>query len=207
VSEPVIDYRAVFQGLPGLVALLTPDLLFADVNEDFLRYSGRSREQLIGRHLFEVFPDNPNDPAATGVRNLEASLLRVLAGGERDPMALQRYDVQSLEPPGEWAERFWSPINAPVKDDDGHVVLLVHRVEEVTELIRARGRAGGDRARVLEAELAGSRARAGGCPRPAGRDAAATLHRAPPSSRGALPAGGQRAECLRGLVRPGRTRR
>jgi PAS domain-containing protein len=47
VSEPVIDYRAVFQGLPGLVALLTPDLLFADVNEDFLRYSGRSREQLI----------------------------------------------------------------------------------------------------------------------------------------------------------------
>jgi serine phosphatase RsbU (regulator of sigma subunit) len=153
VSEPVIDYRAVFQGLPGLVALLTPDLLFADVNEDFLRYSGRSREQLIGRHLFEVFPDNPNDPAATGVRNLEASLLRVLAGGERDPMALQRYDVQSLEPPGEWAERFWSPINAPVKDDDGHVVLLVHRVEEVTELIRARGRAGGDRARVLEAEL------------------------------------------------------
>ena len=153
MSEPVIDYRAVFHALPGMVALLTPDFVYADVNEDFLRYSGRSREQLIGRYLFDVFPDNPNDPAATGVRNLAASLCRVLASGERDTMALQRYDVQSPEHPGEWTERFWSPINAPVQDDDGRVVLLVHRVEEVTQLIRARGRAGGDRERVLEAEL------------------------------------------------------
>jgi serine phosphatase RsbU (regulator of sigma subunit) len=153
VNEPGIDYQAVFQALPGLVALLTPDFCYADVNDDFLRYSGRSREQLIGHYLFEVFPDNPNDPGATGAHNLEASLLRVLASGDRDTMALQRYDVQSLNPPGRWVERFWSPINAPVRDEDGQVVLLVHRVEEVTELIRARGRTNGDRARVLEAEL------------------------------------------------------
>ncbi|MEV6104468.1 SpoIIE family protein phosphatase [Streptomyces sp. NPDC051940] len=148
-----IDYQAVFQGLPGMVALLTPDLVYADVNEDFLRNSGRSHEDLIGRYLFDVFPDNPNDPAATGARNLAASLQRVLATGERDTMALQRYDVRSLERPDQWEERYWSPINAPVMDADGRVVLLVHRVEEVTELIRARGRAGGGRARVLEAEL------------------------------------------------------
>lgn len=147
-----IDYQAIFQALPGMVAVLTPDLVYADVNEDFLRYSGRTREQLIGRYLFDVFPDNPNDPKATGVRNLEASLRRVLASGERDTMAIQRYDVQSREHPGEWSERFWSPINAPIRDENGRVVLLVHRVEEVTELIRARGQ-GGDRARVLEAEL------------------------------------------------------
>ncbi|MEY9932626.1 serine phosphatase RsbU (regulator of sigma subunit) [Catenulispora sp. GP43] len=153
VSEPVIDYQAVFQALPGMVALLKPDLVYADANEDFLRFSGRSREQLIGHYLFEVFPDNPNDPEATGARNLEASLRRVLASGERDTMALQRYDVQSRDHPGVWAERFWSPINAPVKTEDGRVVLLVHRVEEVTELIRARSRTDGDRTRVLEAEL------------------------------------------------------
>ncbi|MFD9124607.1 PP2C family protein-serine/threonine phosphatase [Kitasatospora sp. NPDC059571] len=153
MSEPAIDYRAVFQALPGMVALLTPHLVYADANEDFLRYSGRTRDELIGHYLFDVFPDNPNDPAATGSRNLQASLHRVLADAERDTMALQRYDVQSRERPGEWEERYWSPINAPVLDGDGRVVLLVHRVEEVTELIRARGRAAGDRARVLEAEL------------------------------------------------------
>ena len=153
MREQGIDYGEVFQALPGMVALLTPDLVYADANEDFLRNSRHSREDLIGRYLFDVFPDNPNDPAATGARNLEASLRRVLATGERDTMALQRYDVQSRHRPGEWEERYWSPINAPVLNGAGQVVLLVHRVEEVTELIRARGRAGGGRAQVLEAEL------------------------------------------------------
>ncbi|MFC9927791.1 PP2C family protein-serine/threonine phosphatase [Streptomyces sp. NPDC127190] len=153
MSEARIDYRAVFGALPGMVALLTPDLVYLDANEDFLRHSGRAREDLIGRYLFDVFPDNPADAGASGARNLEASLRRVLATGERDTMALQRYDVESRERPGEWEERYWSPINAPVLDTDGRVILLVHRVEEVTELLRARGRAVGDRARVLEAEL------------------------------------------------------
>ncbi|MFF5982533.1 PP2C family protein-serine/threonine phosphatase [Streptomyces olindensis] len=159
MADTAIDYPAVFQALPGMVALLTPELVYADVNEEFVRGSGRSREQLVGRYLFDVFPDNPNDPAATGMRNLEASLYRVLATGERDTMALQRYDVEDPERPGEWEERYWSPVNAPLLGPDGKVVLIVHRVEEVTELIRARGRGGGSRAgrnsraRVLEAEL------------------------------------------------------
>ncbi|WP_314219485.1 PP2C family protein-serine/threonine phosphatase [Streptomyces zaehneri] len=162
MNDRAIDYTAVFQALPGAVALLTPELAYADANREFLRVSGRRREQLIGRHVFEVFPDNPADGAASGMRNLEASLRRVLATGEREAMALQRYDVESSERPGEWDERYWSPVNAPVYGPDGTVVLIVHRVEEVTELIRARGRGrgpGGDgaragsRGRVLEAEL------------------------------------------------------
>ena len=152
MAEAGIDYAAVFQALPGMVALLDPDLVYVAVNEEFLRISGRTREQMVGRYLFDVFPDNPADPAATGARNLRASLQRVLATGERDTMALQRYDVESMQRPGEWEERYWSPVNAPVLGPDGQVVLLVHRVEEITELVRARG-ARGTRARVLEAEL------------------------------------------------------
>ncbi|MFI6444457.1 PP2C family protein-serine/threonine phosphatase [Kitasatospora sp. NPDC050543] len=153
MTDAVIDYAGVFQALPGMVALLTPDLVYADANEEFLRQSGRTRDQVVGRYLFDVFPDNPNDPSASGMRNLAASLRRVLTTGERDAMALQRYDVQSPENPDEWEERYWSPVNAPVHGPDGDVVLLVHRVEEVTELIRARGRPEGSRTRVLEAEL------------------------------------------------------
>ena len=153
MTDAKIDYAAVFQGLPGMVALLTPDLVYADANEEFLRMSGRTREQVVGRFLFDVFPDNPNDPAATGMRNLETSLRRVIATGERDTMALQRYDVESTQCPGQWDQRYWSPVNAPLLDPDGKVVLLVHRVEEVTELIRARGGSGSGRTRVLEAEL------------------------------------------------------
>ncbi len=153
MNDSAIDYAAVFQALPGMVALLGPDLVYVDVNKEFLQGAGRKREQTVGHHLFEVFPDNPNEPAATGVRNLEASLRRVLATGERDAMALQRYDVQDPERPERWQERYWSPCNVPVFGPDGEVVLLVHRVEEVTELIRARGGRSTDRTQVLEAEL------------------------------------------------------
>ncbi|MFE2918265.1 PP2C family protein-serine/threonine phosphatase [Kitasatospora indigofera] len=153
MTEAAIDYAAVFQALPGMVALLTPELVYADANEEFLRMSGRSREQVVGHYLFDVFPDNPNDPTATGARNLAASLKRVLESGERDAMALQRYDLESPKRPGVWEERYWSPVNEAVLGPDGRVALLVHRVEEVTELIRARGGPEGSRARVLEGEL------------------------------------------------------
>ncbi|MFI0961156.1 PP2C family protein-serine/threonine phosphatase [Streptomyces sp. NPDC021080] len=149
-----IDFAGVFHALPGMVALLTPELVFVDANEDYLSNSGRSREQLVGRYLFDVFPDRPGDATSTGMRNLEASLHRVVESGERDAMALQRYDVESLDRPGVWEERYWSPVNSPVLAADGTVALVVHRVEEVTELIRARGGfEQGDRGPVLEAEL------------------------------------------------------
>ncbi|OII67312.1 PP2C family protein-serine/threonine phosphatase [Streptomyces sp. CC77] len=153
MSGPVIDHEAVFRALPGAVALLTPDLVYADANDAYLSLSGRTREQVVGRYIFDVFPDNPHDPGASGVRNLYASLQRVATTGVRDTMALQRYDVEFPDRPGVWEERYWSPVNVPVLAADGSVALVLHRVEEVTELIRARGGRGGDRARVLEAEL------------------------------------------------------
>ncbi|MFF7967794.1 PP2C family protein-serine/threonine phosphatase [Streptomyces sp. NPDC007903] len=146
-----IDYAAVFQALPGAVALLSVDLVFVDANLAFLSQAGRSRDQVVGRYLFDAFPENPGDPGASGARNLEASLRRVLLNREADTMALQRYDVESAERDGRWEERYWSPVNAPVFAPDGQIAVLIHRVEEVTELLRASGKAGGER--NLEAEL------------------------------------------------------
>ncbi|MFJ9101908.1 PP2C family protein-serine/threonine phosphatase [Streptomyces sp. LUP47B] len=154
MRKPHIDYAAVFRALPGMVALLTPELVYVDVNDDFLRLTGRTREQLLTHYIFDVFPENPNDSAAAGMRETRESMLRAVATGERDTMAVLRYDIEDPQRPGHWQEHFWSPVNAPVIGTDGKVKLLVHRVEEVTELIRARGGPGSDsRARVLEAEL------------------------------------------------------
>ncbi|MEU9484949.1 SpoIIE family protein phosphatase [Streptomyces decoyicus] len=148
-----IDYAAVFQAQPGAELLLTPRFVIADANEALLRRSGRERHELIGRLLFDVFPDNPEDPDASGMRNLRASLERVVATGVRDSMALQRYDVEAPGRPGTFEERYWSPVNVPVLDADGRVRLIVHRVEEVTEIVRAgAGGRPGDRVR-REAEL------------------------------------------------------
>ncbi|MEQ8147917.1 SpoIIE family protein phosphatase [Streptomyces sp. OP7] len=153
MAQASIDYEAVYRALPGMVALLTPDLVFADVNEAYVRGTGRARESLLGRHVFDVFPEPVNVREAKNSHHLRASLLRVLATGERDAMALQRYDVESPEHSGNWQEHYWSPVNSPVLAPDGRVRLIVHRIEEVTEFVRARSSGGDAAGRVLEAEL------------------------------------------------------
>ncbi|MFF9571562.1 PP2C family protein-serine/threonine phosphatase [Streptomyces sp. NPDC014685] len=139
MKEPEIDYMAVFQALPGAVALLTPQLFFADVNEEWLRVINRSREHVIGQYMPDDYADQPNHPNAAVARNIEESLRRVTRTGRPETMELQRFDPTdaTLRPRAAEA-RFWSMTNIPVPGPDGRVALLLHRVEEVTELIRAR---------------------------------------------------------------------
>lgn len=131
-----IDYLAVFWHLPVPVLLLTPDLVMADMNEAYLIAAGRPREDLLGCHVFDAFPDNPSDPGATGVRNMSASFGRVLATGEPDELALLRYDVEVPGSPGVFARRYWCPVNAPVFGQGGRVALIASCVEEVTDRVR-----------------------------------------------------------------------
>src|SRR5213075_3176499 len=110
-----------------------------------------------------VFPDNPDDPAATGTANLRASLARVLELRKPDAMAVQKYDIRKPESEGsEFEVRFWSPVNMPVVDATGELVYIIHRVEDVTEFVRLkeRGTEGGrlneelrTRAGAMEAEV------------------------------------------------------
>lgn len=153
MTDRPIDYTSVFRGLPGMIAVLTPDLVYVDANEEYLQVSRRTRDQVVGVSLFDMFPAGPDHREQHAVRTLAAAMRRVLETGERETMAPQRYDVESADRPGTWEARYWSPVVAPVSGPDGAVELLVLRVKEITELIRARGRPAGGRARVLEAEL------------------------------------------------------
>lgn len=132
-----LDYAALFAATPSPYLVLDPDLMIVEVNRAYLRATGRSREDLLGKYVFDAFPDNPNDPHADGVRNLSASLQRVLATRWQDTMALQKYDIPVMGRPGVFEERWWSPVNAPIIGPDGEVSLIIHRVEDVTPYIRA----------------------------------------------------------------------
>jgi hypothetical protein len=111
------------------------------------------REEILGRGIFEVFPDNPDDPGATGVANLSASLDRVVRHRVPDAMAVQKYDVQRPTGDGGGFEvRYWSPLNTPVLGSDGHVAFIIHRVEDVTDFVRLRQQGDQDRQRSVELE-------------------------------------------------------
>jgi signal transduction histidine kinase/ActR/RegA family two-component response regulator len=138
-SLPVPDYKRLFESAPGLMLLLAPDLTIVAVSDAYLQATMTVRERIVGRGLFEVFPDNPLDPNATGVSNLRASLERVRLHRMPDAMAVQKYDIRRPEQDGGgFEERYWSPLNAPVLDADGEIDFILHRVEDVTQFVRER---------------------------------------------------------------------
>jgi two-component system sensor histidine kinase EvgS len=137
VQNQTPDYRMLFESAPGLYLVLSTDLNIIAVSNAYLQATMTVRDKIIGRHLFEVFPDNPDDPAATGTHNLKASLQRVLKNKVADAMAVQKYDIRRPDSEGGgFEERHWSPVNAPVLDDKGEISCIIHRVEDVTEFVK-----------------------------------------------------------------------
>lgn len=133
------DFQAIFESAPGLYLVLDPDLCIVAVSNAYVRATMTRREHILGRHIFDVFPDNPDDPATEAVRNLRASLIRVRESRVADAMAVQKYDIRKPDDEGGGFEaRYWSPLNVPVLRDDGTLAYIIHRVEDITEFMRLK---------------------------------------------------------------------
>ncbi|MDQ6690511.1 MAG: PAS domain-containing sensor histidine kinase [Gemmatimonadota bacterium] len=156
-ARPGVDFQALFNASPTPLLVVTPpDFTIIAVNDAYLRATMTERDAIIARGIFDVFPDNPADPAATGVHNLRASLERVVAQRRADEMAVQHYDIpRPATAGGGFEERWWSPLNTPVFGSDGEITCIIHRVEDVTELVRLQGERG-EYDRRLSAERAAS---------------------------------------------------
>ena len=151
-----IDFRLLFEHSPDILVVLLPDPpRFTQIAATEARFqaTNTTRDQTIGRGLFELFPDNPDDPGATGMVNLRASLARVLSTRSADTMAVQKYDIR--RPDGTFEIRHWSPKNIPILGPSGEVLFIFHRVEDVTELVRASelGEELRDRSAEMEREV------------------------------------------------------
>ncbi|HEY0094303.1 MAG TPA: PAS domain-containing protein, partial [Archangium sp.] len=121
-----LDFRVLFEAVPAHCVVFAPDaprFTCVAASNGYLAVSGTPRESLLGRGVFEVFPDeNPENTERSGVRNLRASLETVLRTRAPHRMAVQRYDVEA--PGGSWAVRYWAPYNVPVLGPDGDVLYL-----------------------------------------------------------------------------------
>ena len=126
--DPV--FRTIFESSPDLYLLLSPELSIVDASNAYLNATLTRREEITGKRIFVVFPDNPTDPAADGVSNLRASLNAVLQTKMAHDMPVQKYDIPV--PGGAFEERFWKPVNTPVLNGQGEVIFIIHKVEDVT---------------------------------------------------------------------------
>ena len=139
MSTENLDFHALFEAVPGLYLVLSPSFHVVAVTSAYLAGTMTRREAIVGRHLFDVFPDNPDDVLATGVSNLRASLELVLRHKRPNTMAVQKYDIRRpTEAGGGFEERFWSPTNSPVLSAAGEVLFIMHSVADVTDFVRLK---------------------------------------------------------------------
>ena len=133
-------YQLLFEASPHpyLVLRTDPSFTIRAVNSRYLSATGTDRHAIVGKGLFEVFPDNPVDGTATGVSDLKISLERVLREKVQDVMGVQKYDIPSQQANGAFEVRYWSPVNTPVFDENGSVVMIIHHVEDITDFVLVR---------------------------------------------------------------------
>ncbi|MBK6263811.1 PAS domain-containing protein [Marivirga sp. S37H4] len=136
MKENQIDFAHLFDSLPGLYLILSKDLTIITANKAYTRATMTNKEDIVGRGMFDVFPDNPEDESADGVSNLSKSLQSVIKNKMPHTMAVQKYDVK--RPDGTFEPRYWSPINIPVLDSENEIAYIIHRVEDVTEFVELK---------------------------------------------------------------------
>ena len=136
-KPPPPAYRAVFETAAHLLLILTPDLRISAASNDYLAATMTDRDTIVGRNVFDVFPENAATASASGAGTLAESFAIVLRTRKPHTMALLKYDIRKPEEAGGgFEERFWLVVNSPGFDEAGELAFIVNRVEDVTQRVR-----------------------------------------------------------------------
>jgi PAS domain S-box-containing protein len=137
-NGPSADTLKALETAPCMFLVLSPDLFILTASNLYLQAVEATREAIVGKHIFDAFPDNPDYPEADGVQNINASLQEVLQKRKTHHMEVQRYDVPLLNQPGKFIIRYWSPTHTPILDEDGEIQYIIQLADNVTEIMQTK---------------------------------------------------------------------
>jgi PAS domain S-box-containing protein len=121
-----VPYKAAVRSLPFSVALVDQHIKFDDASDAFLAMFARTRDQIIGRYVYDVFP--APSPAA---RDEDLELYRrVIHDGETIQQPEYNYPIDG-------DDRWWRITRYRVQGENGqpHALILS---ENITNLVVAR---------------------------------------------------------------------
>ena len=156
LRESEQSYHALFAASPVPFIVFAPDppdFTITGANDAYFAATYSTREQIIGRKVFEVFPDDPTrdqtEENTQGPEILRKMLNGVLAS--RRPYSIPRTRYDLIDPSGRFEEHWWVAISAPVLDADGQVSAIIHQITDETKLHHAE--AGKQKSQESEAFL------------------------------------------------------
>lgn len=130
------SYQRIFEALPNQYIVVDRERRVVAATDSFLAATMKVREKVMGRDILDVFPDNPDDPTADGTTVLRESIEKTIEMRETVVLKPQRYDMERSD--GTYEIRYWQPMNAPVLDDAGEVLYVMHGAEDVTARVLAK---------------------------------------------------------------------
>lgn len=134
-TEP--DFSALFTASPYPYLLIDTDYIIIGANAAYLRATGRTADDIVGKHIFDAFPANPTDPDSTNLNEVRASIEFAINTQKPHVSALLRYAVPR-ETLGStvFEDRYWSAVHTPVFDGTGKVAFVSQNAIDVTDLYR-----------------------------------------------------------------------
>ncbi|PPC94178.1 MAG: hypothetical protein CTY33_05120 [Methylotenera sp.] len=130
-------FQRLFESSPASFLILLPndDFTIVAVTDDYLSDTLTKREDILGKPLFEVFPDNPTVPESHSTKVLAESFRRAMASKSVDTMDIIRYDVPHPDGMG-FEERYWQPVNKVAISHNGDILYIMHRAQDVTDYVK-----------------------------------------------------------------------
>ncbi len=131
------DFSALFSASPDPYLLIDTGFIIIGANPSYLRATGRTADDIVGKNIFDAFPANPADPDSTNLDEVRVSIELAIATRQPHTSALLRYAVPRATPDGTvFDERYWSAVHSPVFDATGAVAYVAQNAIDVTDLYR-----------------------------------------------------------------------
>ncbi len=128
-----LNFHVLFDALPSPYMVLDTELRFVAANPAYLAVTKRRLEDLLGRYLFDMFPD----PGENG-RRLAASFRRVLDTGQPDTLAYLPYAIALPEAEGGGLSyRYWTCAHTPLPGPNGKTAFILQNTVDVTDIVRS----------------------------------------------------------------------
>jgi PAS domain S-box-containing protein len=127
-----IDFDRLFNVLPSPYMILDSQLRFLDMNARYLTVTERTRGELVGRYVFDAFPERGERLA-----KFKSAFEKAIAGEAnslvREPFSVERPECQG----GGRREVYWTCHNLPVFTPTGQICGMLQKAEDVTAEVNA----------------------------------------------------------------------
>ncbi|WP_428328932.1 ATP-binding protein [Mucilaginibacter sp.] len=133
---PECIFQTIFESSPGslLVKADIPCFTILAASDTYLEITSSTRELVLGRSFFEVFPDDKDFEDETNARKV---FTRVVKTGHKIDVPTYRFDVFNRATQ-KYEVRYWSCCNTPIFDADHKVAYVLNTVVDITGEVQAK---------------------------------------------------------------------